>query len=39
MQEMDLRIFDKYLFASRWGVPSKEDPPRKDRPSTIVTFA
>ena len=26
-------------FASRWGVPSKEDPPRKDRPSTIVTFA
>ena len=20
MQELDLRIFDKYLFASRWGV-------------------
>ena len=22
MQELDLRIFDKYLFASRWGVSS-----------------
>ena len=21
MQELDLCIFDKYLFASRWGVP------------------
>ena len=23
MQELDLRIFDKYLFASRWGVGNK----------------
>ena len=25
MQEKDLRIFDKYSFASRWGVQSNEN--------------
>ena len=36
MQELDLRIFDKYLFASRWGVKLVPVPVDSTKVSNIV---